>query len=36
MPFFVVEYLAAPNGEDHETLPPGVRGLLETRIAARE
>ncbi len=33
MPFFVVEYLdAGPDRDD--ALPPGVRGLIESRIAA--
>ena len=33
VPFFVVEYLDAPD-TDGEQLPPGVRGLLESRIGA--
>jgi DNA-binding SARP family transcriptional activator/predicted ATPase len=35
VPFFVVEYLdSGAVGEPDGTLPPGVRGLLESRIAA--
>jgi DNA-binding SARP family transcriptional activator len=34
LPFFVVEYLAAGSeGDGGGALPPGVRGLLESRIA---
>ena len=35
LPFFVVEYLDARTGDDVAlALPPGVRGLLESRLAA--
>ena len=35
VPFFVMQYLdARPNVIGDETLPPGVRGLVESRIAA--
>jgi DNA-binding SARP family transcriptional activator len=35
VPFFVVQYLDAPSERGgEETLPPGVRGLVESRIAA--
>jgi DNA-binding SARP family transcriptional activator/predicted ATPase len=35
LPFFAVEYLAADrDAESGEMLPPGVRGLLESRIVA--
>jgi len=35
VPFFVLQYLdARPDEDGDETLPPGVRGLVESRIAA--
>ncbi len=35
VPFFLTEYLAArAEGDGDEALPPGVRGLVESRIAA--
>jgi DNA-binding SARP family transcriptional activator len=37
VPFFVTEYLAAQHDGDevgHQALPPGVRGLVESRISA--
>lgn len=33
VPFFVAEYLEAQPEDDGEALPPGVRGLVESRIA---
>jgi DNA-binding SARP family transcriptional activator/tetratricopeptide (TPR) repeat protein len=35
VPFFVMQYLdARPDADGDEALPPGVRGLVESRIAA--
>jgi len=34
LPFFVVEYLDSGTSGSDGTLPPGVRGLLEARLAA--
>ncbi len=35
VPFFVMQYLdARPDADGDESLPPGVRGLVESRIAA--
>jgi DNA-binding SARP family transcriptional activator/tetratricopeptide (TPR) repeat protein len=35
VPFFVTQYLdARPDADGDESLPPGVRGLVESRIAA--
>ena len=35
VPFFVLQYLdARPDADGDESLPPGVRGLVESRIAA--